>query len=502
MLAATIGSTLAAELNLAQASAEDLPPPLEFGPLEPLARLMQDTPLEKLLPRLVQELKAGKSISDLVAAGALANARTFGGEDYVGFHTMMALAPALHMSREMAGPMQALPALKVLYRNTARMQARGGESADVLRTTQPSEIPSSQNPGEYIRSMVRSRKTEPAEQALAFLANRSPEDAFNALLYSVQDNCEVHRVVMPYRAWELLGVVGKERAATMLRQSIHYCVRSETGQRSPAWDAPRTLLPKLLEEHKLLEKKPGSRKGDEAWIGQLSDSIFKSTPEQAAEIAASALAEGFCLRDVGEAVALGANQLALRDHGRRPFEEVEGKPVGSVHGDSIGVHACDSANAWRNMAMASNPRNAFACLILAAFQMAFDRVNRGGDFLAWEALPDARHLREVTAADPASLLKEAEEAILGNLQAKASAVIHQYGLLGHDPEPVFALMLRHAISEDGSLHGEKFYRTVREEFSAASPGFRWRHLVALARVTASEQGRPAPGVAEAKRLLS
>jgi hypothetical protein len=35
----------------------------------------------------------------------------------------------------------------------------------------------------------------------------------------------------------------------------------------------------------------------------------------------------------------------------------------------------------------------------------------------------------------------------------------------------------------------------------ARPAFKWRQLVALARVTASEHGRPAPGYAEAKRLL-
>ena len=34
-----------------------------------------------------------------VAAAALANARAFGGEDYVGFHTMMALSPSYAMSK-------------------------------------------------------------------------------------------------------------------------------------------------------------------------------------------------------------------------------------------------------------------------------------------------------------------------------------------------------------------------------------------------------------------
>ena len=51
-------------------------------------------------------------------------------------------------------------------------------------------------------------------------------------------------------------------------------------------------------------------------------------------------------------------------------------------------------------------------------------------------------------------------------------------------------MRRYAISEDGALHAEKFYRTESEEFASTRAAFRWRHLVALARVTASEFGAP------------
>ncbi len=48
--------------------------------------------------------------------------------------------------------------------------------------------------------------------------------------------------------------------------------------------------------------------------------------------------------------------------------------------------------------------------------------------------------------------------------------------MGHPSRPVFDLMLRFAVSEDGRLHSEK-YRTVTEEFAATRPAFRWRHLV-------------------------
>jgi hypothetical protein len=233
----------------------------------------------------------------------------------------------------------------------------------------------------------------------------------------------------------------------------------------------------------------------------MSQTIFKSSPAQAADAAAAALAKDMSPAALGEAITLAANQLILRDMGRTPRDEVAGKPIGSVHGDSIGLHACDSANAWRNLALAGNSRNCFASLILAAYQVPLDRTARGGDFLNWQPLPLARHLDEVKTTEAEGLLRELEEAIRGNLQAKATALVQRYGELGHPPRRVFDLLLRYAVMEDGALHAEKFYRTASEEFAAARAAFRWRHLVALARVTASEFGRPAAGIAEARALL-
>jgi len=501
MLVATVGVAAASELGLAPAFAADAPDTLDFGPLEPLVRFMQETPPDKLLAALSAKLKSGAELRRLVAAGALANARTFGGEDYVGFHTMMALAPSLHMAGEMPEALQPLPVFKVLYRNTNRIQEKGGRKEEVLHAVKPGPLPVGKLGPEAVREAVHREEVVEAERVFAAIAKGGASDALNNLLYAVQDQTEVHRVVLPYSAWDLLDLIGREHAHTLLRQSVRYCVKAEAGAHNAAWDQPRTLLPKLLDEHKLHERSCGTRSADDPWVEQMSQTIFKSTPEQAAEAAAAALAEGFSPGVVGEAVSLAANQLVLRDMGRRPREESVGKPPGSVHGDSIGVHACDSACAWRNLARVSNARNTFACLILGAYQAALDRTARGGDFLNWDPLPLPNHLTQVKGTEAGALLREADEAIRQNLQGHAAAVVHSYGELGYEPRPVFDLLLRYAVSEDGSLHAEKYYRTVTEEFTAGRPAFRWRQLVALARVTASEYGHPAPGMSEERQLL-
>lgn len=499
-LISTIGSTLAIDLGLAPSGwAESDEGDLTFGDQESLVRFMQDTPLEMLQAGVHKKITEGVSLQSLVAAGALANARTFAGEDYIGYHTLMALGPALNMSKSLPERERPLPVLKVLYRNTGQIQKKGGHSGEKLRSVEPISGGKGAT-AEQILQAVKGGNGKKAEQLLTAMVGQDVEEAFNALLLSVQESTDVHRTVLPYRAWELIDVVGKEHASTLLRQSLRYCINAERS-RSPKWDEQGKVLASLLDEHSLLEKEPGTKEVNDVLLESLSETVFSGSPKEAASVVAGALGEGFKPKEIGEAISLAANQLVLRDHGRIPEWEIPGKVVGSVHGDSIGVHASDSANAWRNLASVSSGRNGYACLILGAWQVAKDRANRGGDFLNWNPIPGSRFIKGVKETSPGELISQLNEAVRAKLQSRAAAVVHQYGVLGHSPMPVFAALRSFAVSEDGALHAEKYFQTVWDDFHATRPAFRWRHLVALARITASEFGYPAPGQKEARELL-
>jgi hypothetical protein len=499
MVIAGIGASTAADLGVTFADEE--PDRIDFGSLEPLVALMQETPANRLLPVLVERLQQGTELRQLVAAAALANARTFGGEDYIGFHTMMAIGPSLQMSAEMPAAQRALPVLKVLYRNTSRIQARGGRTQEVLRPVAAGQVPADRVGGEVLREQIRRRDIDAGERTFAAIARGSADDAFNNLLIAVQDGADVHRIVLPYRAWDMLSIVGQQHAHTMLRQSVRFCVREESPNYVNYNSNLRSDIPRLLDQHRLLGRPLGTRTVDDAWIDRMCQLFLRETPVRAADAAAGALAEGIAPAAIGEAISLAANQLVLRDRGR-PQAEGENKPAGSTHGDSIGVHASDSANAWRNIARVSNPRNTMVSLIMGAWQVTRDRTDRSGDFQNWQPYPldDARE--RVTERTPEALLAAAEEAIRGRDQQRACAVVAKYGELNLPARSVFDLMLRYAVSEDGALHAEKYYRTVSDDFAMSREAFRWRHLIGLARVTASEFGYPAPGMQEARRLLN
>ena len=425
MLVASVGAGLAAELGLATACAADAPERLQFGDREPLVGLMEDTPVNKLLPLLVEKLNAGTKLDELVAAAALANARKFGGMDYEGYHSFMALMPALHMSRELPEARRALPVLKVIHRNSSRKQASAGSKREVLHPVAAADLPKDRPGDEVLREAIRKRDVNAAERTIAALVRAGADEAYNHLQFCIQDEADVHRVVLSWRAWATLDVVGKEQAQTLLRQSVRYCV--DFNVRDPK--GIQVVLPKLLEQHKLLGKKPGNRSAEDAWVERLSLTIFGASPAQAAEAAAGTLAEGFSPDAVGEAISLAANRSVLCDPGRKNSKE-GGKPDGSVHGNSVGVHGSDAANAWRNIARVTNPRNTFASLIVAAFQTAVrPEQDAPKPPLNNEPLPLPEQLRKITAKDAETLLKDAEAAIEAKDQVQAAALIHCYGVL-------------------------------------------------------------------------
>jgi hypothetical protein len=488
--AAALGAAAADRLGFAAALARPWRERLKFGALDPLVDLLQETPADALLPLLVKRLNAGTSLTELVGAAALANARALGGTNYNGYHALMAMVPAAEMAGQMAPPFTALPVLKVVHRNARFIAEAGRSGSDSL---EPIEVLSGGD-GDLAES-VRRRDLAASERRLAALAAGSEAQAFAALQPVVRDDMNVHRVVLAWRAHDLLRFTGAQQAATMLRQSVRFCI-DEDGRRAsqgrPASEVG-TLVPKLLDEHGLAGREPGRRAADDAAIDALARTIFSADGPAAAQAAAEALADGVAPDSVAAASSLAAIRLLLHDPGRS--DESPGKPRGSVHGASVGVHATDAGNAWRHLAGAGDAKNAFASLIAGAFHTAGQSKYAG-------AQPFDHEVEPLTEKEPAALLREVAGKVRDRDQRGACAAARRYCELGHPAGELFARLLEFAVSEDGALHSEKFFRSTQEEHALARPAHRSLYLVALTRVMASSAGFPAPGCEEARRLLT
>src|SRR5262249_19385337 len=169
----------------------------------------------------------------------------------------------------------------------------------VLHPVVPAKLPADRPGGEVLRDFVHKKDKDGAERAFAAMA-QTADDALNHLLAAVEDATEVHRVVMVYRSWDALDLVGKEQAQTLLRQSVRYCTQNCSDRYDATFGGARRVVPNLLDQYKLVTRKAGNRTADDSFIEKLSQTIFRSTPEQAAEAAAAALAEGFAPDIIGQ----------------------------------------------------------------------------------------------------------------------------------------------------------------------------------------------------------
>ncbi len=496
MLVAGLGTTVAGNLGFSTAFAERGSDALKLGSYESLVELIRSTPPDKLQPILVAMLKAGEvDNKKLISAAALANAEAFGGQDYVGYHTAMAMLPALEMTKQLPSERQALPVLKVIYRNSQQCQQHGGASKATLMALHAAEHSAEGDMGLKLRDACRKADMQEAENLFGTLANASPQEAFNALQPAVQDDINVHRFVFAHRTYGMIGLLGKEYAHTLLRQSVRQMVDFEQEhKRHNHPDNPiRALVPALLDQYKLVGKTLGKKDPGDAAVDELARTVYNGPPASSADAVAAALADGIDPEVVGEAISLASNMLVLR----------QGADKWRTHGDSAGVHSTDATNAFRNMARNTDAKHGVSGLIVAAYHSASHTPHPG------DAYPLEEHRQTIKATDAAGLLAECEDAVKANDQGRASAAIQIYGENGFPVDGVFQTLIKYTISEDGRLHGEKFFHTVGEEFRTTRAAFRWRQITALARVTASsfgynrqdEQGFHAAGYEDACKLL-
>ena len=456
---------------------------LDFGALEPLAALMQDTDADALLPKLRKASGAGTTLETLVAAAALANARSFGGTDYVGYHAAMALVPALLMSRQMPKGQEAIPVLKVIHRNTERIRRVGGRKKEALRTIQnPAEAVSA----ESLIGAERRGDLGTVERQFAAAMTRGRASAYELLQPLVRENIDVHQVVLAWRAWDLLRLTGPEHAHTMLRQVARHAVDRETSRRRDGKAAPslRHVLPDLMSDLNLTDATPGTLRLDAKQLESLTTAIFGSGRDEAAEIMATALAKGTHPQDAGEALSLAAARLLLNDQGRTRGEA--GKPAGSVHGASVGVHAADSAAAWRGIAAVSEPPIALATLIAGAWHTAGQSHRVGRQAFHVDAREDAAKV-EARNLGPALA-----EAMREGDQKRAAAIGECWLSSGAPGDQAFALILAEMVAFDGALHHEKFFQTCYEGFTTSAPASQPLWIAAAARVAASGHGHASP----------
>src|SRR5439155_12339630 len=125
-----------------------------------------------------------------------------------------------------------LPILKVLYRTSTHIHGAHCAGEDHLAKVEAGNLDDKTSPSEQIRDAARARKLAQAEQMFSSLKG-TPEQTYDDVQLMIQDDLNVHRVVLAWRAWEVLDFIGKDHARDMLRQTVRFCSDPRPSSRQP-----------------------------------------------------------------------------------------------------------------------------------------------------------------------------------------------------------------------------------------------------------------------------
>ena len=243
-------------------------------------------------------------------------------QDYVGFHTFMALAPGLRRwSRELPEPTgRRCRCSRCSTATPTASRSTGGREHEVLHPVAAGGPARRPHGGEALREATRGRRHGRGRADLRRAGAGPIGEAFNDLQY-----VGAGRRRRPPRRPRLAGL-GAARpdgqgarphaaapVGALLRATRRAASRATTGR---AGD-PAPCCRKLLDQYKLLEQAAGRPHGRTTPGSRAEpDDLRAPAATQAADAVAAALAEGIAPEAVGEAISLAANQLVLRDPGR------------------------------------------------------------------------------------------------------------------------------------------------------------------------------------------
>src|SRR5262249_60779045 len=105
-----------------------------------------------------------------------------------------------------------------------------------------------------------------AEGSLAAALERPRAAAYDRIQEVIREDGNVHRVVLSWRAVDLLRFTGDQHAFTLLRQSVRYCIdddgrRANDGRPAPAIGG---VVRGLMEQHGFEKSAAGTKALDDA----------------------------------------------------------------------------------------------------------------------------------------------------------------------------------------------------------------------------------------------
>jgi hypothetical protein len=422
------------------------PEMVQFRPeIEPLVRLLEETPRDRIIETAVARLKKGLSYKDLLAALFLAGIRNIKPRP-VGFkfHAVMVINSAHVLGQSAAVSERLLPLFWALD-NFKSSQAQDVKEGDwVLKPVDERRTVKTHHAREEFVRAMEQWDYDAADASIAALC-RSSGSAYTmepVWRVAVRDQRNIgHKAIFTAQSWRTLQTIGWEHAEPVLR-SLVYGLLDLQGDARPKPVGPYETN---LENAARIRSDWTLGREDPSATSALLAVLRQATPEDASAEAVKLLNEGISPGSVWDAAVLSSCELLMQNPG------------------ILSLHATTSTNALHYIYTASGDdlTRRLALLQAVGWQPLFrGRTKPGQSIVKIDALQ--------AAAD--GQVRGGDEAVgeifstINDDRAKAASKALAYLARGGSPELIFDAARRMIFHKGRDSHDYKYGAALWEEF--------------------------------------
>jgi len=434
---------------------------VRFRPeIEPLVRLLEDTPRERLLPEVAVRIRGGLGYKELLAALLLAGVRNIQPRP-VGFkfHAVLVVNSAHLASLASAGEDRWLPIFWALdYFKDA--QARDVREGDwTMGPASEAWVPGAAQARRAFTEAMDGWDEQKADAAVAgFVRTARPDEIFEVFCrYGARDFRDIgHKAIFVANSWRTLRYIGWEHAEPVSR-SLAYALLDHEGdnpsRRDAAPDRPWRHNVRLAAQ---LRGELRRGDADAAATTDLLAVLRRASPEEACDAVVARLRKRADTQPVWDALFLGAGELLMRRPG------------------IVSLHAVTTANALHHAFenCADDGTRKLLLLQAAAFLTLFRGHSNGGEGIEIDRL-EARPLD----GSKDGALDEIFADVSRNPVAAAGKLL-TYLRDDRRPEELMTAARRLVFLKGSDSHDYKFSSAVLEDFDHVSDVWRDRYLAA------------------------
>jgi hypothetical protein len=439
------------------------PKVVRFQPeIEPLVRLLEETPRERLLEEVAARVRKGAAYRDVLAALLLAGVRNVQPRPSVGhkFHAVLVVNSAHLASLASPDTDRWLPIFWALdyFKSSQAQDVREGNWT--MGPVDESAVPPARKSREAFAAAMDGWDESAADAAVASLARSAGVNEVYELFfrYGARDFRSIgHKAIYVANSCRTLQCIGWQHAEPVLRSLAYALLMHEGGNPArsdePAdrsWRHNQGRVARIKDDWT-------SGKPDAGAAADLLSTLRTGSDDDACEQVVELLNRGVAPQSVWDALFDAAGELLLRQPG------------------IVSLHAVTSTNALHFTFQASGDDRTRRLLLLqnAAFLTLFREVLSGRGKVG-DARIDQLDPAATSEGGPGAVEEIFADASRDRMTAARKALA--YLQAGHDPRALIDAARRLVFLKGNDAHDYKFSSAVLEDYFNASPAWRERYL--------------------------